>query len=429
MRIERGDEPVTAISTAGLLPHRTRATPLLSALFLAFAGLVLARVTLNPLLLDLAMNYTEEGGSILEKIHPTFWGFLAIGAVVLVTQRIDLTAWEVRVVRALLAFCATCVGLLVFAAATGRSASVGYVLDTYVTLATLVLMFAFPGPWRRAVGQALVCYLLASAAVGIIEYGLRFRLMPFVESEPVFRPTGLSSHPLELGMWCAAGIGFAAATPWTYRQRFAAAALLLVGCVASGARTATLLAGLSAVILLVAGIGAGLPAKRRQERRVLVLLGVLLLGPVLLGALLAAGALGRFSEGMADGNAMARVDVYGVLSYLTWNELLLGGDILAVRKLAWEKFKLPYIESSVVVLIVQFGLIGAVIFALMLGRLVRVILAGARGSAILGTVIFFTAALSNNGLSSKTTSVFLLLALAIAFHPEAPERPGARARP
>ncbi|WP_162560713.1 VpsF family polysaccharide biosynthesis protein [Methylobacterium durans] len=424
---------MSAISSAGLVPYRTRATPLLSALFLAFAALVLARVVLNPLLLDLVMNYTEEGGSIVEKIHPTFWGFLAVGAIVLVTQRIYLTAWEVRVVRALLAFCAACIGLLVFAAATGRSASVGYVLDTYVTLATLALMFAFPAPWRRALGQALVSYLLASAALGIVEFLLRFRTMPFVESEAVFRPTGLSAHPLELGMWCAAGIGFAAAAPWPGRRRVAACALLLVGCVASGARTATLLASVSAVILLVAGVGAGTPAQRRGERRILVVLGVLLLGPLLLGGLVAAGALDRFSEGMADGNARARVDVYGVLSYLSWNELLLGGDIGAVRKLAWEKFKLPYIESSVVVLVVQFGLIGAAVFALMLGRLVMTILrGGGLGGVVLGTVIFFAAALSNNGLSSKTASVFLLLSLAIAFHsgPEpGPVRRTARSRP
>ncbi|MDR7037938.1 MULTISPECIES: VpsF family polysaccharide biosynthesis protein [Methylobacterium] len=418
---------VTAIGPAGVLPSAARATPLLSALFLAFAVLVLARVALNPLLVDLVMSYTGDGGSIVEKIHPTFWGFLAVGAASLLTQRIDLTAWELRVVRALLAFCAACTGLLAFATVTGRSASVGYVLDTYVTLATLALMFVFPAPWRRGIGQALVCYLLACAALAIVEFVLRFRLMPFVESEAVFRPTGLSSHPLELGMWCAAGIGFAAATPWSRRLRFAACALLLVGCVASGARTATLLASLGAVALLVAGIGAGLPAGRRQERRVLVILGVLLVGPVLLGALVAAGALDRFSEGMADGNARARVDVYGVLSYLSWNELLLGGDIEAVRKLAFEQFKLPYIESSVVVLIVQFGLIGAGFFALMLGRLVVTILRGAQGSAILGTVIFFAAALSNNGLSSKTPSVFLILSLAIAFHPAAAPRlrPGA----
>ncbi|GJD47485.1 hypothetical protein OPKNFCMD_0193 [Methylobacterium crusticola] len=399
-----------------------RATPLYSALFLSFAGLILARIAVNSRLLDLVMSYTSEGGSIVEKIHPTFWGLLAVGVVVLLNFRIVLTEWELRVVRALMAFCATAAGLLVFASVTGHSSSVGYLLDSYVTHIALVLLFAFPQAWRRGLGHALLGYMVLSALVAVAEFVLKVRVMPFSEGEAVFRPTGLTTHPLELGLWCAVAIGFVAAGDWPRGGKLAAGAILLAGCVVSGARLATLVGGACALVLMVAQAGAGLEPRRRQERRLLVALGAVLVGPVVLAGLVAAGALGRFGGGIADENASARIEVYGVLAFLPWRDILLGGDIDAVLKLVQEKYGLPFIESSLLVFVVQFGLFGAALLLGMMARLVRVILRGSRPSAAMAVVAFFAIALSNNGLSTKTSSVFLIIVLAVTMHPGGPPR-------
>lgn len=392
------------------------ARPLLTALFLAYGALLLMRIGLNGRLLDLAINYTADGGSIVEKIHPTFWGFLAVGGMALVSFRITLDAWELRVVRALLAFCGAVCGLLAFAVVTGRSASVGYLLDSYVALIVFALVFVFPVPWRRALGHALLGYMVAGALLAIVEFALRFRLMPFNEGEAVFRPTGLTPHPLELGLWCAVGIGFTAAGDWPRGTKLAAGGLLLLGCVVSGARLATLVAGACTVLVLVQGIGAGLSPQRRRERQILVVLGVLLVGPVLLGGLAAAGAFGRFAGGMADDNAMARIRVYEVFGLLSWHDLLVGGDINAVVKLVRERYDLPYIESALVIFVVQLGILGTVLLLGMLARLVRIILIGAAWPVTMAVVAFFVVALSNNGLATKSSSVFLLLGLAITLH-------------
>ncbi|RVU20580.1 VpsF family polysaccharide biosynthesis protein [Methylobacterium oryzihabitans] len=396
------------------------ATPLYSALFLTAAALILMRIGLNGRVLDLVINYTAEGGTIVEKIHPAFWGLLAVAAVTFATVRVALDAWELRAVRALLGFCAVASALLVVAGLSGRSASVGYLLDSYVTLIVLAVLFAFPAAWRRGFGHLLLGYVVLSALVGIAEFLLRVRLMPFSESEAVFRPTALTSHPLELGLWCTAGLGFVAASDWRPLGRAAASAILVAGCVASGARLATMVTGACAAGLLVHGAGAGLPPEQRRQRRLLAGLGVVLLAPVLLAVLAAAGALGRFGGGIADENAMARVDVYGVFRFLSWGEILLGTDINAVLKIVNERFGLPFIESSFVVFAVQFGLIGAALFLGMLARLMRVLVAGSPGSVVMAVVAFFAVALSNNGLSTKTTAMFLIVTLAIAFHPPHP---------
>jgi hypothetical protein len=156
---------------------------------------------------------------------------------------------------------------------------------------------------------------------------------------------------------------------------------------------------------------------------------------VLLAGLAAAGAFGRFSGGIADDNAMARINVYAVFTLMSWKELFLGGDINGVLRLARERLDLPLIESAFVIFVVQFGILGTALLLGMLVRLIRIILIGAPGHVVMAVVAFFVIALSNNGLATKSSAVFLILGLTIAFHPGArasrppPLPPGGRAPP
>lgn len=392
-------------------------TPLFSALFLAFSVLTVLRIGLNSRLLDLFMDYTADGGLFVEKIHPTFWGFSIVAVISLISFRLELTAWELRVARAMLAFCATAFGLLVIGTVTGRSSSLGYLLDTYVTLIVTLLLFVFPAPWRQRLGALLIGYLILSALIGILEFASHIRLMPFTEGETVFRPTGLTNHPLEFGQWCTLALCFVAGTNWPRALKSAIGAMLIVACVLSGARLATIVMFLCTVVLLLTSVNNDIVPRLRAQRWLLMILAVLLIGPALVGGLFALGALTRFDGGIADDNAMSRVDVYGILGLLSWNQLLLGGDIETVRKLIQERYDYASIESSFLVFLVQFGLIGTIVFLGMMARLARAILSGASGPTILAFLSFFVIALSNNGLSVKSSSIFLLIILGIAFHP------------
>lgn len=393
-------------------------TPLYSALFLALAFLVVLRVALNNRLLDLVMDYTADGGSIVEKIHPAFWGLCGVALLVCLNFRIDLTAWELRVTRALMAVAAIATAFLLVGSLTGKGNSLGYLLDTYVMLVAIIVLFAFPPAWRWQFGVLLLCYMIGSAALGIVEFVFHVRLMPFTEGEPVFRPTGLTTHPLEFGQWCTLALCCVASVNWRLPIRLTIGALLLVACVVSGARMATVGAFVCTIILFTVRAGANLGTQGRAKRRLAVLLVITLFGPLLVGAMVAAGALSRFDNALPDSNAMSRVDVYAVLGLLSWKDLLLGSDIESVRKLIQETYDYDSIESSLLVFIVQFGLIGTTILLVALARLARAVGRGAQLPVVLALVTFSAVALSNNSLSVKSSSIFLVVVLGIAFREE-----------
>lgn len=405
-----------------------RASPLFSALFLCFAALVLVRVGLNPLLLDLLINYRSDSGSIVEKIHPTIYGFLGIGLVALACFRIPLDPWEVRVVRAMLAFLAGIVFVLAATALLGRGGSAGYLVDTYATACSAALMFLFPVPWRRKIGHILIGMLALSAVIALVEFVLKTRIQPFSETEASFRPLGLSAHPLDLGLWTATSISFCAGAYWSVRIRIAACALLLVGLGASGARTAFIVGLASALFLAVGAVGQGLSSRRRLEWRIIVMVLALAAVPVLIGGLYGIGALDRFQGGLADANARTRVDIYRIFDYMTWSQILFGMEPALLVKITKTYLKIEFVESSIVFFVTLFGLIGTSIFFGLFAWLLRVMLIGAKEPVLLAIAVFFVIALSSNILSSKGPSIFMLFVLIIAFRPEpSPHRRGARA--
>lgn len=398
-------------------PQR-RVSPLYTTIFLALSALIALRIAVNGRLLNSLMAYEGEGGTIIEKIHPTFWGLLAVGLVGFGSLRIELRAWDLAVLRALLAFCGIAAGLLAFAGIVGRSASVGYLLDSHVTVLFIALTFAFPSHWRRALGSALLAYMVLGAMLAIVEVTLRFRLMPFEESEPVFRPTGLSSHPLDLGLWCAVGLCFTAATGWSLGARLTAGTIFFIGAFASGARLATLITLICALVLLIAEAGTGLSLQRRRQRRLIVFLVILLIIPIIAAGLFTIGGLGRFDSALVDQNAMARIQVYGVFGSMSWPEIVLGGDINSILKLVNINYNLPFIESSLVVYVVQFGIVGTVLLLGSLVRLAHRMVANAHLGGALAVWAFLIISLSNNTLSTKTSAVFLIVTLGITIRPD-----------
>lgn len=387
-------------------------------MFLLFAGLVLMRIGLTPLLLDLAINYTADQGSIAEKLHPALYGFVLVGFLGLICFRLALDAWEVRVVRAILAFVGGLIVLILAATLAGRGGNAGFLIDTYAGACFCVLLFLFPPAWRNVVGQVVVGWLVISAIVALVEFGLKIRFQPFTETEYSFRPIGFAGHPLDLGLWTAVALCFCAATDWSRRTKLAVGAILLVALGASGARLALMVGLTSALIIAIAATGSGLSARKRLEWRIIALTGAILVVPFIIGALYAAGALDRFQGGIADSNARARVDIYRVFDYLSWQDILFGTDIAWVRKIARDRLQLEFIESSIVIFVSQFGVIGTLFFVSLFAWLLRVLLTGAKPAVLLGTLVFFIVILSSNGLSSKGSSVFTLLTLIVAFRPD-----------
>jgi hypothetical protein len=150
-----------------------------------------------------------------------------------------------------------------------------------------------------------------------------------------------------------------------------------------------------------------------QRKLMVAIAGIVgLIGTI--GAMVAMGALSRLEGGLVDQSSQARVDVYRVFEFMSWRELLFGTDLTRIQRLARDIFNLPFIESSPVVFTVQFGLFGAILFALLLGNLYRALLRGRSTIVVLGTLMYFGLALTNNQLSVKSADMLMLGLLIMA---------------
>jgi hypothetical protein len=216
--------------------------------FALFWALVLLRFLLNANLLDKVVNYSADGGFIVVKIHPSTYGILGVLIATLLSARIELGAWELRALRSLMIFVAVMAAIAVFAVLMGHSGSIGYLVDSYlVACASAALMLFFPQAGREWLGSSLLVFIAASACVALVEFALRVRFLPYPFEELSFRPTGLTEHPLVLGLFSAVGIGFVAASRWRGTAKAVTIMIMLLGAFASGARVASIVAAISAI--------------------------------------------------------------------------------------------------------------------------------------------------------------------------------------
>ena len=385
---------------------------LLKALYVSFVFFVLLRIGLNSLILNQFMNYTTLQGSIVEKIHPASYGIALVVAVLLLSFRIELSAADLRILRAILVFCTGVTLLLAMLVFIGLTTSIGYVLDTYlIACLTAFGLMCFPAAWRPRLCELILALFVLSALVAIAEFATHARLLPYAGGEDTFRPTGLSEHPLQLGQWCAIGICFACIPRWPIVLKLVVVTVLLVGALVSGARVATLCACLSCVAFLIA-VPINAPSRQDvlQRKLMLAIAGLFTLAAIV-SAMLAAGALSRLTGGLVDQSSQARVGIYRVFDYMTWGEILFGTDIVKVQRIAMDILGLKFIESSPVLFTVQFGLFGAIFFAGLLIYLFSVLLKGRSYIAVFATLMFFGLSLSNNALSTKSADILVLMFL------------------
>jgi hypothetical protein len=413
-------------SASGILAPRADANNpyLLRFLFAVFLACVLARLFVTANILDLFLNYTASQGAFIEKIHPANYSLAAVAVVAMLAIRIELTAWELRVVRAFIAF----VGFIVMVfAIVWPVASAGYLLDAYVfACIAATLMFVFPRAWRESVGNAILVFLIVSAAIAIGEFVTKHRLLPYPNVELGFRPTGLLGHPLNIGTCTGMAIAFVAATRWSAMSKFLGIVILLMGAFAANARLGTIVATGVTLLVVLWSQFPSVVRERRTQIKILIVIAAVLALPVMIAGLLALGFADRLQSALFDESAMARVSIYRVFELVTWQEILLGSDIEAVRKLAADRFELEFIESPFIIFVFQLGLIGAVAFILVLTRTFWVVVSGARRNVVLATVAYFVVALGNNTLATKTPTIAMLFLLIIAFHPPAGSHGSAR---
>jgi len=385
-------------------------------LFLCAGIAFVMRIVISSQILNKVVDYTSEGGSFLVKLHVGTYAVLFVLFGVLFSRPIRLRGSEITKFRTLVRFSGVLICLTAYLFASGRGGSSGFLLDSYLTGAAAgLIVLALGGDARRLLGELVLCVLVVSAIMGIIEAALEIRFLPYDAVEDHFRPIGLTSHPLALGVLCAVGIGFVTLTRWRVWIRVAVILILLLGCAASSARLALLISGFEilALLLLIPWSRLSQAAERRAKFAALII--TLLLGTGLIGALFAAGLLDRFRNSLFDDSFMARITIYQIFNYVSWRQILFGMNVNDLTALVHDKLDIKFIESTPVFLILVFGAFAAAIFAISFFLMLRRLLTDTRRPALIATITYLVLSLSNNALSTKTPEMLILTVLLLSF--------------
>ncbi|MER8578286.1 VpsF family polysaccharide biosynthesis protein [Mesorhizobium sp. M1423] len=412
-----------AAASERLLSSQARRQNALSLLFFLCAAFAfLLRFTVSPQVMNMVVDYTAQGGSFYEKLHFGTYAIFLLLAVVLFSRPFLLQGDEIGIFKALIRYSVLMFALVPYLFITGRAGSSGFIIDTYLVAgATGLLMLALNAESRRALGDVVLGMAILSAVIGTIEAVTQHRFLPYGINELQFRPIGLAAHPLSLGALCATVIGFVPLTRWRIWVRVVAIFVLVVGCAASGARAALLLAAGEILILLLFVPWPGLSLKYERQAKFVVLMFTMTGGAVLVAMLFAGGLLNRFSNTIFDQNFMARVTIYQVFGLVSWKDILFGMNGDELLAIVNEKLHLPFIESAPVVIVMLFGLPIAVLFTVLIFWFVFRLLRGAPLPAWIGIITFLLAALSNNALSSKSPEIAIIVVLLLAYRKQ-PDR-------
>lgn len=400
-----------------MLSSQMRCRNALSLLFFLCAAFAfLLRFTVSPQLMNMVVDYTTEGGPFYEKLHFGTYAIFLLLPVVLFSRPFLLQGDEIGLFKALIRYSVLIFALVPYLFIAGRAGSSGFIIDTYLVAGAAGLsMLALSADVRRSLGDVVLGMLILSAVIGAVEAVTKHRLLPYGLQELQFRPIGLSMHPLALGALCATAIGFVALTHWRIWVRVVSIFVLFVGCAASGARAALILAVCEILILLLFVRWPRLSLKHGRQAKTVVLLFTLAGGAMLVAVLFSGGLLNRFGKTIFDENFMARVTIYQVFGLVSWKDILFGMNVDDLLAIVRAKLHLPYIESAPVVITLLFGLPLGLLFTALIFWFVFRLLRAAPLPAWIATITYLLAALSNNALSSKTPEVAIIVVLLLAY--------------
>jgi hypothetical protein len=392
-------------------------------LWLVGTVLVLMTVIPSALLLHLGWNDTLGSGNLAVKIHPaTYLAFLTAIALVLFrwTEADMAGAWRRFLPLPILGYMIAILAILTFMTAFHGGGSVGFLVDTLLMPAIVVLLLRHLTTAQQAqLFRVMIGIFILNTAIALIESALGKRLIPFtVQGIPVLydrRPTALLGHPLSNAHLTAVMLFFMLGCLGTRAAKVLGGGFLALGLVAFGGRSAMVLCGMLWLGYLPVLLYR--KAVARQLRWVdLVLLsgGVMLIPPVFAGILTLTSFGQLMLERMIwDDSAATRLSLFGIFRFLSPLDLLIGIPLerfnmyLLLLDMPWT------IENAWVQLLVRFGLIFFAVFLWALYRLFRMLAEDQPLEGRLALVLFLLIASTNNSLAGKSNILSVLTVLAI----------------
>jgi hypothetical protein len=409
------------ISRRANLGDSTQVDVVLKLFFVCFAALVITRLCVSGYLLNTVMNYSIDDrtvssqASILAKLHPAAWGLFALAAV-LAPKAVSGNKRDWPVILSILIFGSTVIFIALTSYFAGRAISLGYLFDSMILgCAASLIMLAFPDRMRLLLGHIILTVIVLNSIIALGEFATGVRFLPYPYDELVFRATALFGHPLSTGGTNATAICFIWLTKWSRFRKFLSAAILVAGCLAVGARAASVMTvGLGLVAFLAVGNGRDRVVEDAQIKAI-VLLGILIALPILIIGADSLGLFERFQKaGIYDESAAARIEVFRLFDFIDWREFLFGVGVDTMAKYASLGLKI-LVENSVIVLIFQFGAILTFLLLASLLNVVRTLAAGAEVPVKLALLYFCSEPFLSSGFASKGLGIMLIFLLALAF--------------
>lgn len=395
-------------------------------------GTVLYLTVSAPLLTALGIPYDAPSGAFIFKLHPGTYVLLAATGLLLAATGNPLRglAGAVRDQPLMGVHFASTVVLLGYSVLRHGPSGSAFIIETLMMapLCGLALTRLEPDARRRLFGLIMALVAL-NAAIAVVEAVLKDRLIPLTVAGGVaipdahFRATALQGHPLENAQISAPFVLLAGGMAVAAWARGGLSALLLLGLLCFGGRTAfvasaALLGGLAAWTAV-----AGCLRGRWSYGRIMGggVLAVLALAAGI-GAVLASGMGERvLTQLVWDDSAEVRLRVWGALDYMSAWDVAFGippHDIEMIIDRLGLNYPLETIENFWLLMLMQLGAVGLVPFTAGLAAGVAALWRGSGGAGRLALLLFLGIASSNNSLASKSHALAILF-LALGTMPAA----------
>jgi hypothetical protein len=397
--------------SAGAAPSRERPGWLLLGL-----AVLLYCLVGTPLFEQMGVRYTSPENSLLERFHPGSYAVLLLLLTTAATShgagsllRAARRAWPAAGLAAISLLYALALKLI------PGNAGLAYLIDTFTAPAVLALLLTRISPGKQALlfRIALACVTL-NAVIAIGEGLVRSPLIGAPYGGDHFRATALLGHPLNNALVTAPAVLLTVASPGGTVSRVLRILLLFGALLAFGGRAALVLTlfmvflGFEMEILRAAVSG-------QMHRRMLIYGALFVLAPVCLVLIRLTTSIGDRVVDLLyyDESANARFAVFEIFSDVPTEQLWFGSNTQLIADLVARQADIVGIENYWIYLLLQFGIVMFVPFALVFLLFLRWLARGGGLYVGLAVLDFLIISSGNNSLSSKTTALGVLVILAI----------------
>ncbi len=368
----------------------------------------------------LGIPYSDEGGSLLIKLHPgTYLAACATGARLLQGGNPSRTLWRLAGRERWLALYVGAMLFCVFQEAlfTGAGGLV-MLLDTFLPAGMIgVALCDMTAGQTRHLARTLRLMLLINATLALGEAAAGAHLINIDDAELApgteFRPMALYDHPLTGA--AATMMGLFLAPDWRRAPLRAAAYTLwmFVALLAFGGRIALLLALLAAAALYARHVARSTMAGRLAPAH--------LAPPVAAMAATLPLAWLAFSDGLADRllahlywdpSAQTRIEEFHILGLLRPEQILFGcrrADMFALLEPMRLAYGVDAIENFWLVMLIILGAIGFPVFVVGVMALFRWLWRRGDSEARAMAMCLLLAASSSNSLGHKSPLLVMLV--------------------